>query len=379
MQNVEIIQGALDEILSHFGISENELGSAPSYTNNFNDVAAYRNGDELVIGYIGDDNNPSNPLEDDGFFDLHRKSDSRRAFYEHLGRDCEGRLCDGLAESGDFKELWLRESMRSLEFLEFARNVLWCADAALVEQDLLSVAHAMQSRGSVAGRYLSDFSAYEKASSSAWKIQVSKHPDTRFSCPVIIDSNGGISVDGPDAFEDPECDVDQWDAVWVPCDDLIESINQRAAVYRFGIVDYGYEKGKTRWTARLRPDAGGFESPAFDRWLDAYQWLETYAELNELTEKLADVESCSLRVGEVDAAMAIAQLSLEEYGAYLKGDVYTLEYDTFHLEGDDAAWELRDSDSCCGFYNAEELASEIVATIHQMKDHDHKQAQNEAA
>lgn len=381
MQNTEIIRASLDEILSHFGIEVCELNSRPSGVIDFYDVAAHRNGAKLVIGYFSDDHAPFNPLEDDGCGHLVHREDCPSTFYGQLGRNREGEPCESLAENGDFEQQWYLEAFRSLEFTEFARDYLVSNNRELSYRGFHDAAESIFRGGSLAGRYVNGFEAYDKALRATWSKEVLVHPETRFSCPVNIDSYGFVSIDGPDAFEDPECDVDKWSSVWVPCAEHIEMINEKAAVYRFGNVVSTFENGKHLWSAKLKDVAGGEKSPQYFSRDEAYAWLQVAVKEQNLEEKYADADECSLRSGEIKAVVEIAQACLSEYEAYLKGECFNEEFDTFVLqgEGDDASWVLSENDSCGGFFSARYVCESIVSSIESMQRHDLNQAEPAAA
>lgn len=380
MQKIEIIEDRLDKILSHYGLCEDELSRSPDFMCEYQDVAAYRNGNKLVIGYMVRDESPFDPLEDcDGYGELIRASDQQSAVYEHLGRDSCGEPGDMIIPSDDLKVAWMVEALRSLEFTETAVN--WFRDHdtdSITEDDLKDLAEQCFDQSSLGSVSLFSFDAYSKAVNKMWGKHIQLDEDTRYTCPIVI-CGSTLDIEGPDAIECPDTYPDKWDAVWIPCKDMVESIDERAEVYRFGCVDDSYENGKKVWVATLNHAVGGLKSPSFPDWYQAYQWLEAYIEEHKLLENHADADGCSLRSGQVAAALAVATSCLAEYQAYLEGDVFVEQYDTFILvgDGDEAYWELEEDDSCGGYYDADYLSTEIIGSIKSLAEYDQKQSPTE--
>lgn len=391
MQKPEIIRGSLDEILSRFDIREQDLSLTPAYSCSHGDVAAFLRGNKLTVGYLGYSDAHFNPIEEyDCIGELINKSDSPSAFYEAMGRDSYGELCESIAENGELKEEWLKAAMRSLEFTEHARNWLWEDGIEAIEERIIAeVAESVFHNGKLASSmYLADFSAYSEAVKNAWVGGIETDEGTRFSCPVTL-GNDGATIVGPDEFVCPDKCVDQWDAVWVPCETTEELIIARAEVLRFGAVESKFDSQRRElWYAKLKPEAGAEESPDFSSWHDAYAWLEAFSQKNDLATKLMAVESCSLRNGEIAAALNVAESSLYDYDCYLRGEHYASVYEDFVLEpGDDESepsWVKHDFDACCGYFgDAYVLLRDIVAgveSIAEFAEHElEQQAEPQAA
>lgn len=329
-----------------------------------------------VVGYLSDDPNSSNPLEDmDGNGLIYTVQNEPQDFNSALGLDQYGSPDLELVNDHPLlRRRWIIAATNSDEFQQYCHETAG-HNAHFSDGYYRRRAERYWRENRDNYCYYPQSAIYDFAFSQdvllelwselkeAWLIG---DPDS-----VLLDCyQHGCSVWSVTGSGN-QC---RWDTssgagVWVPDSEARLEIDRRAKVYTFGFVDYQVIEGRKVWYAQvdnLYQRANDSLSPDFNQWAEAYAWLEQQGK----TLKLSDLGSkseqqCYVRViARRRAAAEIAQSALTVYNAWLNGDVYGTVVATIS-RCEYGGWHLIDSDECWGFigndYAAEHMLEEVNA------------------
>lgn len=368
-------------------LSDLDLPFAASSIMNYHDAEVVQVGDRIVVGYLSDDSDTPNPLEDcDGqgrIFSAHRHSNthgemqSALAFDSHWSPD----LDLVLDHKDRLRQAWIEKAYCNIPFLVWADET---AGARASKTDAYYKRRAKKLWDDTDGEYnyreksVQDFECYEDAQMQAWE-ELRSEGLIGDKDAVVLDcyDHGGQSwsVSG----EGMQC---RWDTasgggVWVPDDSAREEIDRRAKVYAFGHIitngSWTRASGKLRYIAKLDKDYGEVESEEFEQWSEAFAWLEARSKKLRMSRRQAS-RAAQDRLGRGRAAREIARSVLKTYNDWLAGNCYGIVAATFSntaSKGEEPEWEFVESDECWGFigddYAMEEASSNAKAVAGYMQ------------
>lgn len=314
-----------------------ELPVAPGLCFSSKEVLTCEKNDRTFIGYLTDDRDSQNPLEDsDCYGHIYRA-------HRHAGREEHRNMQQALGLDDDWEpnlELVNENDLLEALYKEVPREMLLdhCKDN-WPRNDLLSDEEFIRECMPTVEYFEDDFGVEtEKVKLKLWKRP--KHT-------VVLDcyQHSGIAYSVKGQGTQCRFDTASGAAVWVPNDVCLDEINRRSAVYRKGRI----VKLKQHWLVSSR---GGPEA-YFNSWGEAFQFLEKMEipEFNLMAQEFAE---------EV-AAEELAQDAVEVYNAYLNGDVYGVVV----AEYDSETKELIKYDDCYGFFGYEHAEEELEHRFNQ--------------
>ena len=345
-----------------------ELPSKPSEIMHYKDTLVKITDTEITIGYLVDDSDCSNPLEDGDtyghIYDCRRHSRTLRDYEQALGLSDGGPDYDQVDEdllvktalaqllTGDEEqdrvlqhclEYWDRQS----QFLEpgerfvtdcfapptpaitdedFIRNCLDSANELEPVIDLDPIRHNLWCEGRDNGTI---------GNPHAVMLDVFEHGQVQYS----------VSGSGP------QCDFDtaRGGAVWVPNDVCLEEIKSRAEVYQKGYVKEVTFRGDTWYEVMLWTGAGRSANnmpngTAWPHWSEAYQALKAL----DVPRHLPLVEA------ERTAAQELAEQAADVFTDWCNGNCFGVVVATYDLEGN-----AINDDACFGFIGDDDAYSSL--------------------
>lgn len=388
--------------------TSNEVSSMMNYVS----PVFKRVGNLLAVGYLTDDQDCSNPLEDwDGngkifFAHRHASRESHQKMQEALGLNADWRpavdsvedkistllYCEpkrGKSLLSVFARLWVEAAAVSVDFQK------WCLESGqnnrLLARELLfhstngikiaKSSNAMYYQRRARKMFLAwvetgfdrrhrvmdptDFDCYSDVQKKMWEKLVDDgalgNPDV-----VVLDcyEHGGqhwsLSGNGMQC----RWDTSRGAGVWVPDSCALDEINRRMKVYAYGSVEcngsWTKRSGKLRFFASV--DATKERSPDFMEWHDAFKWLESKK------QKVAD-----LPLGRKRADRELAQQSLDVYNEWLSGNCYGVVADLFSCTSE-GEWEFVTSDACYGYVGSEYAEEELPGVVESILIQAHQEA-----
>lgn len=372
---------------SNISLSDLDLPFAASHIMGYHDAAILSVGNKLVVGYLSDDNDCSNPLDDcDGMgqiYSAHRHSSTHSEMQEALALDSDWSPDLDLVDSHKdrFRKAWIEAAMHSVEFIAWADET---AGAGASETDAYYKRRARKLWDATDGEHhyrvqcIYDFEFTEDVREKLW-ADLRNEGLIGEKDVVLLDcyDHGGQhwSLSG----QGMQCRFDTANGagVWVPDDSAREEIDRRAKVYSFGrIVQNGRwtrKSGKLRHIAILNEAYGSQESEEFMEWHEAFEWLESKAKKLKLSRRKAERVTQERR-GRQRAAMELAEEALVDYNAWLSGNCFGIVTATFAKKdsaNDDPEYEFVESDECWGFigddYAMEEALGAAKNTAETLK------------
>ena len=328
-----------------------------------------------VVGYLSDDHNSSNPLEDmDGAGTIYTARDHQQDVYSALGLDQYG--SPNLELVNDHRLLrhkWIETAQNSGEFQTF------CQETAGPNAQLGDAYYHRR-----AARYwrenrnncypqpsIEDFSFTEKVLLQLWfELRESRllgDPDA-----VLLDcyQHGGCIWSLAGTGTQCRWDTSTGAGVWVPDSEARLEIDRRAKVYTFGSVDYRIIEGKRVWYAQVDSQylsGSKLQSPEFNQWSDAFYWLEQQSKTLKISAlgSKAEQQLYIRVVARHRAANELAQSALTLYNAWLNGDVYGTVVATLNC-CDHGSWQLVDSEECWGYYGSGDSYSALKSSFEEV-------------
>lgn len=347
----------------------------------YHDAVVLTVGDRIVVGYLSDDSDCGNPMEDwDGqgkLFSAHRWSNTHSEMQAALALDSDWSRDLGLVDDHKprLRLAWIEKAMDSAAFQ------VWAEDTAGARASLSPAYYKRRARklwDETDGEYnyretsVQDFECFEDARDHVWEELRSEG---------LIGDKDVVSLDcyehGGQSWsvsgEGMQCrfDTANGGGVWVPDDSARAEVDRRAKVYAFGVIEkngsWTRASGKLRFTAVLDDAFGALRSEEFAEWHEAFAWLESKSKRLRLARRQAD-RAMQDRRGRGRAAREIAREALGEYNTWLSGNCYGIVAATFTNvagTGEEPEWEFVESDECWGFigddYAMEEASSNAKA------------------
>lgn len=354
-------------------LSELDLPFAASSIMDYEDAIINVVGNQLFVGYLADDNDCTNPLEDmDGsgrIHTSHRHSDSHQEMQEALGLDRDWEPDLDLVELHDLRSAWIVAATQASEFREWA-TVTAGANAGLNEAYFKRRAQKLWRETN--GEYIynqdciGNFEFTDDVRLEVWR---SLRADGR------IGTEGAVLLDCYDhggqvwslAGEGSQCrwDTSRGAGVWVPDEHATDEINCRAALYTFGQVhdngNWTRKSGRKRYYAVLDEQFGGTTSRQFAEWYDAFKWLQKEATTLSLPRSKAAKEKL-LSIAKKRASKELAQSALVTYNDWLAGNVYGVVFATYNNTGTASSpvWDFEGSDECWGYYGSDWAVQALI-------------------
>lgn len=359
-------------------LSDLELPFPASYIMEYEDPIFKQAGNKLLVGYLADDNDSSNPLEDSSglghVFSAHRQSSTHAEMQEALGLNSDWDADLDLVEPSNLRKAWIAAAVQSEEFQEWANETAG-AQARLDEPYYKRRAEKLWRE--TGGEYIYNedciysFSFTDDVRLEVWRDLRAKD---------LIGTEGKVLLDCYDhggqvwslSGSGTQC---RWDTssgagVWAPDESALEEIKRRAELYAFGeVLDNGSwtkSSGQKRYYAILDEAYGGEHSQQFLQWHEAFDWLEQKVKTFKLPKQKAMKEQL-IQKGKSRAAHEIAESSLQTYNDWLSGNVYAVVVASYTNSGtqESPIWELESSDECWGYIGSdwaiEALISEMTA------------------
>lgn len=336
-------------------------------------------GDKVVIGYLADDHDCQNPLEDcDGMGHI-------KTAHRHAGRDEHHAMQEALALDGDWSpdlglDLVQEDTRRRLNavILEshapaFARMVLESGQDGISQDQLMEAMLAyLQGRyvptvdfSEEDERFLDSLPDWDSMALESWRDLIAQR---KIGDPYVVSLDcyeHGLqhwSVSG----EGMQCrwDTSRGAGVWIPDGSAREEAHRREGVYAFGKTFES--RGPTPWHA-VYEDGGqaSTTSQGFEQWHEAFEWLsgQVQASGREPTDE-------QHHVGRMRAGEELAREALNVYNAWLRGDTFGICVDVFERT-DNSGYKFVESEAVWGHigteYALQELASSVEATVRQLE------------
>lgn len=366
----------------NISLSNLDLPFKASSIMDYRDAACLEVGDKLVVGYLADDEDCSNPLEDcDGMgklYSAHRHSSTHREMQEALAYDTDWSPDLGLVDDHKkrLRAVWIEMAMNSQEFIKWADEN---AGARASKTDAYYKRRAAKLWDVTDGEYnyradsVQDFELWDDVRTKVWN-ELREEGVIGEKDVVLLDcyehSGQHWSLTGGGT----QCrfDTAQGAGVWVPDNSAREEIDRRAKVYAFGYIarnsNWTRKSGKLRFTAHLDTNYGAEQSVEFGQWHEAFEWLVAKtAKLKPSSRRKAEL-ALQERRGRERAAKELAQGALDEYNAWLAGQCYGVVAATFQKvesTADEPQYEFVVSDECWGYIGddyAMEEAEQLAKT-----------------
>lgn len=371
----------------------------------YDGALAHREGDHLVVAYLSHDNDPSmHPLDDcDGMGKIigrgkyETRNHDESELFEALGLDRSGdpnyelvadevnaawkeyiesvspdtwydfiETLYGNVDMGERINLinkWRDELMEVDAFYE--GNVCYCvmeAEKYVTDRD----ASSEDCRRAAAHL---DFDV-EKTTETLWR---KAYDEGRIGNPdaVILDvyDHSGIAWSISGGGTQCRWDTSRGAGIWIPDACAKDEIERRAPVYATAYIrQTQWLKGKGQ-QYQLVDTASKNSIAMSDDWGDLWKMAQKYA------EAAGDLTPAQLATGRAAAALELAQQALDEYNAWLSGDVYGVIVEKFDLvseEDDEPVWEQHDDESCWGYvgsdYAKEAMTAEFEAAVKHLQN-----------
>ena len=337
-------------------------------------------GNKLLVGYLADDNDSSNPLEDSSglghVFSAHRQSSTHAEMQEALGLNSDWDADLDLVEPSHLRKAWIDAAAQSDEFKQWANETAG-AQARLDEPYYKRRAQKLWRE--TAGEYIYNedciysFSFTDDVRLEVWKDLRAKG---------LIGTEGTVLLDCYDhggqvwslAGHGMQC---RWDTsggagVWTPDNEAQIEINRRSTLYAFGeLLDNGNwtrQSGKKRYYVVLDKAFGEEKSPQFEQWGNAFAWLEQRVKTLKLPKQKSAKEDLITK-GKQRAAQELAQSALDTYNDWLSGNVFGVVVATYINTNtqENPEWEYENSDEYWGYIGSEwaidALAEEMAVSL----------------
>lgn len=361
-------------------LSDLELPFPASYIMEYEDPIFKQAGNKLLVGYLADDNDSSNPLEDSSglghVFSAHRQSSTHAEMQEALGLNSDWDADLDLVEPSHLRKAWIDAAAQSDEFKQWANETAG-AQARLDEPYYKRRAQKLWRE--TAGEYIYNedciysFSFTDDVRLEVWKDLRAKG---------LIGTEGTVLLDCYDhggqvwslAGHGMQC---RWDTsggagVWTPDNEAQIEINRRSTLYAFGeLLDNGNwtrQSGKKRYYVVLDKAFGEEKSPQFEQWGNAFAWLEQRVKTLKLPKQKSAKEDLITK-GKQRAAQELAQSALDTYNDWLSGNVFGVVVATYINTNtqENPEWEYENSDECWGYIGSEwaidALAEEMAVSL----------------
>lgn len=335
-------------------------------------------GSTLYVGYLSDDIDCQNPLDDcDGMgkvYSAHRHSSTHAEMQEALGLTSDwDKDLDLVNQHADrFRLAWISAAKQSAEFQIWAEKTAGHGarlDAAYYERRAKKLWRETEGEYIYNEDCIQDFEFTDEVRVELWKTLRSERLIGDKDV-VVLDcyQHGGQawSISG----QGMQC---RWDTssgagVWVPDDCAREEIDRRSDVYAFGgVKDNGFwtrKSGKKRFYGELDGQFGGTVSEQFDDWQEAFEWLSTQSASLKLPSNKTE-RAALLLIGRMRAASELTRDSLATYNDWLQGSNYGVVIAEFQNVGspENPQWNFVDEDACWGYTGDDYAMEEAISGV----------------
>lgn len=316
-------------------------------------------GNKIVVGYIVDDSDAENPLENmDGegsIYTAHRHGSTLRKFFEAIGRDRNGDLdYDSLLEHPEaFKALWTDVAANESEFRGWLLEQTTFVDAgdkpeAVYKREAEKLWDRTGGCNAIAAA-IYDFGFTSKVEDQLYRKLVA---DGKIGDPdaVLLDvyEHSGVVYSVSGTGMQCQFDTSNGGAVWVPEEFAREEVTRRAVVYRHGMIQSSTLGSHKVWTFQL--DGEEKATGTFSSWGECFE---------AASKRVEGIDGGDERLGRRRAAAELAQSACKLYTDYCNGSVYGVVVETHRVsEGSDES-EVVDVESVYGFYGIEAAEEEL--------------------
>lgn len=358
-------------------ISELPLSQTASYLMDYNDPLMKVVGDKLVVGYLADDEYPSNPFED-GCFDeeLTPIADADSHLLEKIGLKKEyGEITYSFPEILKhgykiYRKKWSENASKHKIFRDFVQHSH--ADSEFSDEFYLRYAQLY-----VDQHYEEDlmeeydwdatfslFDISENAMIETWKFLHSNHlinPDHV----LTTDGEARYDVDISVISDLDDLSISEIGYIWHHngSEYVKSAMDSEASVLAHGYIKFSaLDKGFAVFL-----DSDPKPSPnkhVFETYKDAFAFLANHAEHVNISIKPRVNQNLCSSIGCHRAATERAEIFLETYNHYLSGRVYGVIVDVFSIDAtdpDDIQYEIIDDfeGSVWGFCGDEYALTEM--------------------
>jgi len=355
-------------------LNDLELPIQASASMEYSDPVIKITGSKMEVGYLADDYDAPNPLEEcDGLgriYTSHRHGTTHDEMQEALALDSSWEPNLELVTESDekavislFRKEWVKEAVQSADFQIWAMETSGPTakpSDAYYRRRANKVWNDTEAERDYGATWVDDFEFTDSVALRVWQdLREQGKIGNRHAVSLDCYSHGGEHWSLSGSGMQCRWDTASGAGVWVPDQCALEEIERRAKVYAYGeILDLrGYAKLNQLPQFQVKLDQDlfpGQEPVAFATWADAFEWLETQSRKKALPRRKADREACILRGNQL-AAEELASSSLEDFNEWLMGNVYGAVIATYRNEGTDDAphWVHESEDSTWGYIGAE--------------------------
>tara|TARA_R110002124_G_scaffold230756_6_gene395954 strand:+ start:4154 stop:5317 length:1164 start_codon:yes stop_codon:yes gene_type:complete len=380
---MSVQHNATTESVESIALSDLELPFDASPIMDYHTPAKRLVGTTLIVGYLSDDSDCQNPLEDcDGMGKIHsahRHSRNHSEMQEALALDSDWEPDLDLVDdfTSRLRRPWIEAAMQSAEFIEWANE---SAGPTARKDDAYYKRRAAKLWRETDGEYcygasdIYDFDFTDSVREQVWQ-ELRSEGLIGDRDAVVLDcyEHGGQvwSITG----QGMQC---RWDTstgagVWIPDQCAKEEIERRAAVYAYGEVkdngSWTRGSGRKRFYAEVDGRWGGEMSPQFKHWHEAFDWLSNQAESLKLPRRKLERESV-LEAGRRRAAVELAESALESYNQWLAGSTFGIVSASYENIGtaEEPEWSFVDSDECWGFIGDDFAMEQVTDEVNAKAD-----------
>lgn len=374
---------ATTDAVESINLSDLELPFSASGIMDYHTPAKRLVGTTLIVGYLSDDSDCENPLEDcDGMgkiYSAHRHSQNHSEMQEALALDSSWEPDLDLVDdfTSYLRKPWIEAAMSSVEFIEWANE---SAGPLARKDDAYYKRRAAKLWRETDGEFrygdcdIYDFDFTDDVRQVVWE-ELRSEGLIGDRDVVVLDcyEHGGQvwSISG----QGMQC---RWDTssgagAWVPDDCAKEEIERRASIYAYGVIkdngSWTRGSGRKRFYAEVDEHCGGGMSPQFKHWHEAFDWLTSQAKSLKLPRRKLEKQT-ALGRGRQRAAVEMAESALESYNEWLSGSTYGIVSATFTNVGstEEPEWEFVYSDECWGFIGDEYAMEEVTSAVESKAD-----------
>lgn len=335
---------------------ELELPQKPDCIMMYKDSLQHQVGDKLLVGYLVQDTDCPNPLEDDYgmglIYEARRHGRTLGDFMKAKGLDSEGNPDLDLIDDEDVEEECKRQLRLMAQCKWDGPNIALKIDGDLDgegierEEDELMIDYVL--RGIDEGEIdLEDYFDFDTIKTELWqKGRLDGTIGEKYAVSLDVYEHGGVSYSLSGHGMQCQFDTARGGAVWVPTESCVEEIERRGPVYQKGAIVLSTLRSKQQYNIRTYKEFGKYDDivyPPFEDWGAAFKYLESLEGLTYV-QPLLD--------GQHDAARELAKFAAEQYTDWCNGNCFGYVIATYILDADleeGAEIECEESQSSYGY------------------------------
>lgn len=345
-------------------LDELELPQPKSYLMDYRGALTEIVGDALYVGYLTDDDHPFNPFEE--FDGLGRIYTTNLNNHEGHDRYVMGELAldemwipdaentDRIFQSELFFA-WMSTAINSTDFKEYVRAN---SNEDVTEVVLKKwVSYVWDDDETKTPESIYDFDFTEDVVNSVWtRLREQRRVGNPYA--VLCEYCEGAQNPWKTSYNQEQYDFGSLKTygIWVPEDEDTEAeVERRAESYIVGEV---HRQLDGQYWALIDEEFGGFESPKFKAWGEAFSWLSEWrlnCAIPLSSEAFHDLRGIALS----RASIEMAKEALTLYNQYATGDTYGVVVAKYKNVGSrtEPEWEFDSSDEVWGYYGEEHALS----------------------